>query len=537
MRMPTRAIDPRDRPHVMLAVLCAAMLASLVGPPAADAQTLRRGAFGEPESLVPGRSGVASETPILLDLFEGLTTFDAAGKPVPGAAQSWQVSPDGKRYQFVLRDGLKWSDGTPLHADAFVYAWRRALTPATASPRATKLYVLRGARAIHAGTAAPDTLGVSAVDARTLLVALEHPAPWLTEMLAREELAPLPRHMIEKHGDRWSRAGNHVGNGAFRLVERRVRGAIRLERNPHFHAAQSVALAEVVYLPSDDTTSLVNRFRAGELDVNGWPGFPSQRQTELQRTIGQVVHVSPLASVRYLRFNTTRPPFDDPNVRRALSLAIDRTALAQRVMRGGEQPAFRVVPADLPNDSPPEVNVLTAGTQTERTERARQTLRETRALERLGRPLRLKHPAGNGEDLCIAVAAMWTAAGMPTQLDRSEIKSMIADLRQGDFDVALTGAQDIRAVEIYLGRFETTSAYNTGSYTSDAFEGALRAALQKSDVIQRSRALAVAETILLNDHPTAPLIQEVARNLVSTRVTGWLDNTADIHLSRYLILR
>ncbi len=447
------------------------------------------------------------------------------------------MSSDGKRYDFKLRNSLRWSDGVPLHADAFVYAWRRALTPATASPRATKLYVLRGARAVHAGRAAPDTLGVQAISAHTLRVELEYPAPWLTDLLAREELAPLPRHAIERHGDSWSRAGKHVSNGAFRLIERRARGAIRLERNPHFHAAETVALAQVIYQPSDDTSSLVNRFRAGELEINGWPGFPAQRQSELQRTLRPAVHVAPLASVRYLRFNTARPPFNAPAVRRALSLAIDRRKLAERVLRGGERPAYRNIPTGLANDWPPTNNPLLLGSQAARLAEAREALQSLAITAQLGRPIRLKHPAGNGEDLCIAIAAMWTAAGAPTQLDGSEIKSMIADLRTGDFDVALTGAQDIPAVEIFLTRFERNSAYNTGRYVSDTFERALHSALQRSDLTTRRVALAAAETLLLFDHPTAPLVEEVARNLVAPRVMGWVDNAADLHLSRYLNLR
>jgi len=517
--------------------LAALTLASAGEPASALAATLRRGAFGEPESLSPRESGVSSEQVVLRDLFEGLTTHAADGRVVPGAAESWQVSADGLRYTFRLRPALRWSDGTALTAQDFAWGWQRSLQPATASARATRLYVLRGARAIHAGRLPPEKLGVATPDPRTLVVELEYPMPSLPALLAGEEGFPLPRHAIEKFGNAWTRAGTHVGNGAFALAERRPRGAILLKRNPNFHAAASVALEAVQYLPSDDPRSMVSRFRAGELDVNGWPGFPVQQGPSLQRELASQVHVSPLQAVRYLRFNTARPPFDDPRVRRALSLAIDRSVLVTRIMTGGERASLRPLPAGLPDDLAPLDNDLAAGTMATRTAEARALLTQTGFRTRRAEPIRLRVPAGNGDDLCLAVAAMWSAIGAPARIEQSEIKSMIADLRRGDFDVALTGAQDTPAVEAYLERFRLNSSYNTGRYANAVFETALDAALRLPLAAERARALQSAERVLMNDHAIAPLIEEVARNLVSSRVTGWVDNPGDIHLSRYLALK
>lgn len=498
---------------------------------------LRRGAFGEPESLAPRESGVASEQVVLRDLFEGLTTPAADGRIVPGAAESWQVSADGLRYVFRLRTGLRWSDGAPLAAQDFAWGWRRSLLPATAAARATRLYVIKGARGIHAGRLPAEQLGVTTPDARTLVVNLEYPMPSLPTLFAGEEGFPLPRHVIERHGSGWTRAGIHVGNGAFALAERRPRGAILLKRNPQFHAAASVTLEAVQYLPSDDLRSMVSRFRAGELDVNGWPGFPVQQGGALRRELGTQVHVGPLRSVRYLRFNTSRPPFDDPRVRRALSLAIDRDVLVKRIMTGGELVSLRPLPAGLPDDLAPPDNPLGAGSAATRLAEARALLAGAQFRARRATPIQLRLPAGNGDDLCLAVAAMWSAAGAPTRVAQSEIKSMIADLRRGDFDVALTGAQDNPTVEAYLERFRRNSSYNTGRYANPAFETALDAALQLPDTTARARGLLAAERLLMHDHAVVPLLQEVARNLVSARVTGWVDNPGDLHLSRYLALQ
>ncbi len=501
----------------------------------AVAGVLLRGAFGEPGSLEPRQSGVASEQAILRDLFEGLTTFNADGRVIPGAAESWTVSADGLRYTFRLRPGLQWSDGTPLTAADFVRGWQRSLTPATAAARAMRLYVIRGAAEVHAGHWPAEWLAAHAPDPRTIVVELAHPSPSLPRLFAGEEGFPLPMHAISRLGRDWTRAGNLVSNGAFRLVARQARGALRLERNARHHAAASVRLDAVVYLPSDDVVMLVNRFRAGELHVVGWPGFPPNRQQALRRELPPgTVRVSPLGSVRYLRFNLTRAPLDDVRVRAALSQAVDRERLVRSVTPGGELASLRVAPRGVGIDLGTS---LADGTPELRLARARATLQAAGARARLGRPLRLRVPTGNGEELCLAVAAMWTAAGLPTTTFRSEIGSLIADLRRGDFDVALTGAQEPPVLDYYLERFRAGSSYNTGRYFGREFESLLDRALRLADPAAREAALAAAEARLSADHPVVPLIQEVARNLVDARVEGWMDNPEDVHLSRHLRLR
>ena len=497
------------------------------------AGVLRRGAFGEPESLQPNQSGVASEQVILRDLFEGLTTFDPAGTVIPGVAESWTVSADGLRYRFKLRPALRWSDGAALKAADFVYAFRRTLTPSTTAARASRLFVLRNAVAVHDGTLPPAQLGVSAPDDRTVLIELEHPLPSLPLLLAGEEGYPLPQQVVDRAGATWTRPGTMVSNGAFVLAERRPRGVVRLTRNRNFHEATGVSLDQVDYLPSDDTVSLVNRFRAGELEINGWPGFAAARQAPLRQELGNAVHVTPLVSVRYLRFNIRRPPFDDVRVREALSLAVDRDLLVARVMPGGERASFRVVPAGLSDDQPPRDNPLQNGNAAARLARARALLAQT-AWHSPGRPLRLRAPSGNGEQLCLAVIAMWKLAGVNVVLEQSEIKSMIADMRKGDFDIALTGAQDVPSYEAYLERFRRGAYNNTGGYANSTFDAALDRAGMRVDSKQRAAALAQAEAILIADHAIVPLIQEVARSLVAPRVLGWVDNPYDIHLSRWL---
>ncbi len=505
--------------------------------PACAGSVLYRGAYGQPESLEPNQSGVKSEQTIMLDLFEGLTSYGADGKIIPGAAQSWKVSADGRNWTFRLRPGLRWSDGSPQLASDWVYALRRMFTPATALPRASRMFILRRSREILAGRVPPGALGVSAPDTVTVRLELENPLPWLPRLVAGQEGTPLPQKVVEKFGAQWTRPGNLVSNGAFRLTERRAGGTIRLSRNPFFHDAARVRIEAVIYVPSDDTGSLVNRFRASELDVNAWPGFAPRQQEALKKELGSAVRVTPLFGVRFLRFNFKRAPFDDIRIRRALALLVDRELLVRKVLPGGERPGYRVVPEGLADDGAPGRSELQLGTMAERGARARALLAEAGFRTRRPGPVRLRVPSGNGEEMCLAVAAMWSAAGVPTVVEKSEIKSLIADLRRGDFDIALTGSAENASVEGYLERFLSDSTYNTGQYRNPVFEQALLKAQALSSTAERRAAVAQTEAILNADYAVVPLIQEVARNLVSSGVAGWADNSDDIHLSRYLSLQ
>lgn len=276
-----------------LAILCAALLLPVAvaqstrlaqAPLGKAPSTLSRGVFGEPDTLAPRESGVTSAQTLIRDLFEGLTTFDAAGATIPGAALSWSVSPDGLVYTFRLRPNLRWSDGAPLRASDFVWGWQHSLNAVRPAARATRLYALRNAARIHRGELPAASLGARALDARTLQLTLEHPVPWLPTLLAGEEGFPLPRHVIERSGRDWAKPGTHVGNGAYRLLSRRARGSVLLERNPYHHDAARIAIDRIEYVPSNDTPSLVMRVRAGELAINGWPGFTGSQTQALTQS-------------------------------------------------------------------------------------------------------------------------------------------------------------------------------------------------------------------------------------------------------------
>ncbi len=231
-----------------------------------QAGTFRFGNAAEPATLDPSMVDATWEDVIVGDLMMGLITEDTLARPIPGMAERWETSPDGLTWIFYLRD-TTWSDGTGLTADDFVYAWRRTLAPATASPYAYYLYIVKNAEAVNAGKLPGTELGIRALDARRLEVRLEHPAPYLVEMLSHTSMMPLPRHAIEAKGKSWTQPGNYVCNGAFRITEWIPNEHITAVKNPRFYDAGNVKLERVVYYPTDDYGAALRRLRAGELDV------------------------------------------------------------------------------------------------------------------------------------------------------------------------------------------------------------------------------------------------------------------------------
>ncbi len=512
-----------------------ALILALCACPTLADSVLYRGVFGEPESLDPDRSGVTSEIAIVNDLFVGLTSYDAAGRVTKGLAERWQVSDDGLRWRFKLRPGLKWSDGEPLTAADFVFIFRRAVTPATAATMADRLFMLRNAQAILNGRALPETLGVAAVAPDEVLLTLEHPAPQLPTLLTNGIGAPLPRHAVERWGESWNQAGRMVSNGAYVLAERRPGERVRLEKNPHFYAADDTRIDTVIYVPSDNVDTQVNRFRAGELHINSNPGFPGQRQAFLEQTLGEAVQVAPYLLVVFLRFNFRREPFDKLNVRRALSLAVDRDKIARLVLAGGEQPAYNLVPP-MVTGYEPAASPLNEGTFASRLATAKTLMAAEGYSPEQPLTFSLRYPTGWARETCIAIAAMWREIGVRASLENSEIKSMIADVRRGDFDVSYTGALHDDDPEQFLDRLRPAGAYNTGAYRSATFNAALATARLEPDPGRRRERLREAEAIALADFPIVPIVYGVSRSLVARSVRGWQPNPLDIHLSRYLWL-
>jgi oligopeptide transport system substrate-binding protein len=514
----------------LLLVSWSVTVAAAAGP----GDEVRLGNPGEPETLDPHRYNLRLEETILTDLFLGLTTFDAHANIVPGAAEDWQVSADGLTWTFRLREGLRWSDGAPLGAEDFVYSFRRLLTPATAASLAYFMYPLRNAQAVNAGTLPPESLGVHAADPRTLVIELEKPYPYLPERLLYPTAYPVPKHVIERVGDDWVKPAHWVSNGAYRLDNWQPQAAVTLVRNDHFAPGLAPGtIGRVVYLPLASEQNAYSRYRAG--GVHAISGFPAGELPKVQRGMPDQLRLSPLLSIMYLVFNTRQPPFDDPKVREALALAVDRATLTDRVQRAGNLPSASFVPALVTQYQPVAASMADAPEQ-ERLSRARALLEE--AGYGPGNPLRitLRYVSGaEAKRTNLAIAAFWNRIGVATELHQSELRVHFGDLRQGNFQVAMAGWFGESNPEHYLGLWQSdTGDVNYGGYADAAFDAQMKTAAAEADLATRNALLREAEAIGIAGHPVVPLYSVMVRRLVNPGIGGWQDNSRDAHPARFL---
>ncbi|MDX1381240.1 MAG: peptide ABC transporter substrate-binding protein [Xanthomonadales bacterium] len=490
------------------------------------AAELRRGLGPEPDSLHIHEAQGLSAIQVLRDLREGLVTFDAAGEPVPGTAESWDLSPDGLQYRFRLRADARWSDGTPVVAEDFVRAWRRALNPRSAAHTAALLEPVAGAAALLAGEADPGALGVRAPAPDVLEVELERPTPWFLELLAHPVTFPLHPGAME--------AGREDAvNGVFVLAERVPGGHLRLEPNPHHPDRDTLSLDAVTWYPIEDPGSELSRFRAGELDIT--ETIPAGRHDWLAEHHAHALRVTPYLGSFWLGLNLRRPPLaGKPDLRRALALAIDREILAERVLGAGEVPAYGIVPPALSGGRPGAM-VMAEATQAEREAEARRLYAAAGAPPGLRLELRYNTSAVHRR-MAVAVAAMWKQVlGVSTTLVHEEWKVFVNNRRQGAVTQVFRGGwiADFADPVSFLDLFRSDNELNSSFYASEAYDALLRLAAAASGSA-REDLLRQAHAQLLEDLPVIPLYHYVSRHLVRPGVHGWVDNVRDIHLSRWM---
>jgi oligopeptide transport system substrate-binding protein len=496
-----------------------------------------RGNRGDPTTLDPHTMANGWEINIALELYMGLTTNSVDGKTIPGAAESWTVSPDGRTYTFTLRKNQVWSDGVALTAADFVYSAQRIFDPKTASPFASLLYAIKNGQAVNTGALPITALGVSAPDANTLRIELEHPAPYLTQLLIHRFL-PAPRHVIAAKGADWIKPGNLVSNGPFVLKERVPGAFVRLEKNPRFYDAATVQLDAVVYRPTENLQSALMAVRAGEIDA--FTGFAADRLSWVKENMPQYLRLHPTLGVEYLIFNTTKAPFNDPRVRRALSMAIDREVIATNVLGGGEVPAWSIVHPDTIAPLPLYKPQFLAGTTADRRKTARALL--ANAGFTAASPLRFQLRYTSNETVrkvIVAVAAMWKEISVEAELISSDASALFADVRTGNYQVARADwYPEVIDAYSYLYLLRSTSGpMNQSRYANPAFDATFDASDREPDTDKRLALMRQAEEIAMTDQPVAPLFYYAGRTVLNPRVSGWVDHNRNSHPARYITVK
>lgn len=508
------------------ALLCAA---SLLLPSAAAAEPLRIAMGGEPETMDPHRYNLRLEETLLNDLFLGLTTFTAQGEIVPGSAERWTTSEDGLTWTFFLRKNLLWSDGAPITAHDFVYAYRRLQDPKTAASLAYFMHMVKNAAAVNSGAKALNELGVRAVDDHTLEILLEQPYPFLLERLLYPTAYPVPQHAIEQHGDQWTKPDNWVSNGAYTLNDWVPRAHVEMHANPNF--VEPVAIKSVRYLPVTNEQSAYNRYRSGELDVIG--SFPIGELPDVRKERPDELRLSNLLSMIYLVFNTQATPFDDVRVRKALSIAIDQSIITDKVLKTGSEPALSFVPAaidDYQGFRLPHADL----TLKDRISQARELLSEAGYPD--GFAITLRHVSNlENKKVNLAIAGMWRAIGVDVKLQQADLRTHFGDLRQGDFNVAWAGWVGENNAEHYLSLLQSDiGSVNYGQFSHQTFDALMAQVRNEKDRMLRNQLLGSAEEVATHFYPVVPLYSTAIRRLVNPALQGWHENDRDMHPSRYL---
>jgi len=494
----------------------------------ADKQELVRGNGTEVASLDPHKTEGVPESHVIRDLLEGLVNQDADGNTVPGVAESWETT-DNLTFIFHLRKDAKWSNGDPVTADDFVYSFKRAVDPATASPYSwyLEMTTMKNAAEIIAGKANKDTLGVSAVDANTLKIELNEALPYFVMMMGHTTVKPVNMKVVEKFGDDWTKPENFVGNGAYSLDKWVVNERIVLKRNPEYWDNKNTVLDKVTYLPIENQVAEMNRFLAGEIDITN--ELPNEHFSRLKKEHPNDISIRGSLCSYYYGFNNKKAPFDDVRVRKALSYAIDRDIITKALLGQGQKPAYFLTPEITANFNPvtPEYGKLT---QKERNEKAKQLLSEagfdtSKALEFT----LLYNTSENHKKIAVAIASMWKKnLGVKTNLENQEWKTYLDTRRQGNFDVTRAGwCGDYNEASSFLSLMQSNNSSNDPKYHSKAYDAVMAKALVSTSEEERANLYVEAEKQLAEDMPIAPIYQYVKARLVNPHVGGYPENNAE----------
>lgn len=512
--------------------LLALLLLAALGTQAES--VLHRSNDDEPSTLDPQLAQGMPEMHILRDMFLGLVDEAPDASLIAGAAERWEISEDGLTYTFHLRDG-KWSDGTAVTAQDFVYAWQRALDPAVGSKYAFFLYPIKNAKTINEGNAEVATLGAEAIDARTLKVQLENPTSYFLGMLTNAVAYPVPKAVVEKHQKEWTRPENIVSNGAFTLQEWQPQARLVLAKAPHYFNADQVSLDKVIYYPTQPNAAL-QRYRAGELDFTS--DVPVEQLKWVRENLPQELHTHSQLGVFYYGFNLTKPPFkDNIKLREALTLAVEREPIVKNITGSGEEPAYSFVVPGVDNYGASYRPAYADMPREERIARAKQLYAE--AGYGKDNPLKVEllyNTNENNQKISVAIAAMWKQTlGVKTELINKEWKTYLSDRRSYNTQVFRgSWLGDYNDANTFLDLFVSGGGSNTVGLVDPEFDALIAQAAQTQDMDKRSEILHQAEKRLIDNFSFIPVYYFVSKHMVKPYVSGYEANVMDHWQSKYL---
>ena len=502
-------------------------------------QVLHRAIGPDVADLDPQLAATISEGDLAASLFEGLVAEDPVDlRPVPAVAERWEHSPDLLRYTFYLRPSARWSDGSPLSAGDFVASWKRVLAPSFGAANAGLLYVVRGAEAYHKGaTTHFAEVGVKAPDAFTLQVTLEHPTPYFLSLLAHPAWFPVPLGTITAAGEAyargnpWTRPDRMVGNGPFVLKEWQPNRSIVVEKSPTYWDAGTVRLQAIHFYPVDSRDTEERMFRTGQLHVTY--ALPFAKVDAYRRSKPEVLRIDPYLSSYFFRLNLRDPYLGKEKVRQALALAIDRNAIVEKLLRGGQQAAMAITPPGMPGYNPPVGHASDFAAARDRLAKAGHP--NSRGLP----PFEvLFNTSDNNRILAEAVQEMWRRElGVEVRLQNQDFKVVLAQRRLGQFQILLSDwVGDYLDPSTFLNLWRSDGANNHTGWSNLEYDTLLFAAARNPDPEARADQLRRAESLLLGEAPVIPLFHHTHVFLLQPSVRGWHANLLDRHPYKHVWL-
>lgn len=553
------------KPSLLSFGIVACLLSSqlqAVGKPYALAkeQALHVGNGTEPKELDPGTSTGVPESNIVDNIFEGLTSLHPVTlDPIPGVAESWTVSPDGKTYKFQIRKNAKWSDGKEITAEDFVWSWQRVLEPKTASEYAYQLYYIKNGEAFNKSQLKdPKQLGVKAVGKYTLEVLLENPTPYFLRLTAFHTLFPTPKHLIEKSsGLEWTKEGRLVSNGPFKLAEWRINRHVKIVPNEQYWDKDAVKLKEIYFYPTENSDTEEKTFTAGKLHITATvpalkiPHYETLKAETLKKDPNSyhTYKANPYLGMYFYRFNVNKKPMDDVRVRRALAMTVDRKLIVDRVVRGGQIPATSFTPPVAGYAYKGKYNLETSVTPAVIAE-AKKLLAEAGYKDGASMP-KIEILYNTSEDhkrIAVAIQQMWKKnLGIDVELFNQEWKVYLDTQRNMNFFLARAGwIGDYPDPNTFLDMFVTGGGNNQTGWSNKAYDALIEKASQSTNKEQRYEDFRQAEELLMKELPVLPiyvytnhkLLAEEVKMLdpINHSITEWQSNLLDRFVYKYFVL-
>ena len=506
---------------------------------AVENQILYIGNGTEPQDLDPHIVTGVPESKVLMALLEGLVIRNPDGPtPLPGVAMNWDISNDGKTYTFYLRKNATWSNGDAVTANDFVYAWKRVLLPSLGSKYPDMLYDIVNAEEFNKGKIVDfSKVGVKALDRNTLQVKLKNPAPYFLELLCHYTTRPVHQPTIEAYGEidtagsQWTRPGNFVGNGPFTLDTWELNKVIIVKKNPSYWNNAVVKLNEIHFFPVDNASREDLMFRSGQLHVTST--VPPEKVESYKEKYPDNIQVDPYYGTYYYRFNTEKAPFDNKLVRKALSLALDRTLIVEKVTKGGQQEAFSFTPPDPNSYFPPTTLEFDPA-------KAKELLSKAGYSDANPFPsVDLLYNTSEGhQKLAQAIQQMWkTTLNVDITLTNTDWKVYLSRQSIGDFQIARAGwIGDYIDPKSFLDMMVTGRGNNQTGWSNEEYDNLLIAAANSTTQVQRFNHFYEAEKILMDEMPIIPIYTYTRIYMLHEDVQGWGNNLLDSRPYQFVYL-